>query len=321
VAKLITALLVLKAKPLQAGQQGPLITLTAADVAIYDHYVSEQGSVVPVAAGEAISEYQMLQAMLLPSANNMADSLAIWAYGSLPLYSQAANTYLAQVGLRQTHVGIDASGYDPSTTSTAHDLVLLGELAMRNPIISGIVSQPTATGIPLATTIKNVNSLLGTDDITGIKTGNTDQAGGVFVSASQVVVNNKPVTIVTALATAPTLALALSDSVPFIQSTHSNFQSETVTTTGAVVGRYSLPWGGSVPVVADRNLSVTAWGDSPLSVTVGLQSITNKTSMSTEIGTLSTAQLPTVTRRSVDLHLAQPIPQPSMWWRLKHPAV
>jgi D-alanyl-D-alanine carboxypeptidase (penicillin-binding protein 5/6) len=81
VAKLITSLVVLQAKPLSVGQQGPAITLTASDVAIYRQYLSEQGSVVPVEAGESITEYQMLQAMLLPSANNMADSLAIWAFG------------------------------------------------------------------------------------------------------------------------------------------------------------------------------------------------------------------------------------------------
>jgi D-alanyl-D-alanine carboxypeptidase (penicillin-binding protein 5/6) len=319
VAKLITSLVVLKAKPLQVGQQGPLITLSASDVAIYGHYLDEQGSVVPVTAGEVISEYQMLEAMLLPSANNIADSLAIWAYGSLPAYSQAANAYLAQVGLNQTHVGVDASGYDPSTTSTAHDLVLLGDLAMQNPVISGIVSQPSATGIPLTTTIKNVNSLLNSDGIVGIKTGNTAQAGGVFVSASQTVVNHKTVTIVTALATAPTLALALKDSQPFILSTHSNFQTETVAKAGEIVGSYPLPWGGSFPVVATQNFPVTTWNDSPLSLRVNLKSIASKTLTSQTVGTLSAEQIPTLSRQSVNLRLEQPIPQPSARWRLMHP--
>src|ERR1039458_2417738 len=284
VAKLITALVVLKAKPLQAGQQGPLITLTAADVAIYGQYLNEQGSVVPVATGEVISEYQMLEAMLLPSANNMADSLAIWSYGSLATYAQAANIFLAHEGLSQTHVGIDASGYDPTTTSTAHDLVLLGELAIQNPIARGIVSQPSVTGIPLTTIVKNVNSLLGTDGIIGIKTGNTDQAGGVFVSASQVVINGRTVTIVTSLAKAPTLSLALTGSLPFIASTHSNFQSETVARVGTVVGSYSLPWGGSAPVVAAQNLDVNDWNDSPLSMSVHLQPTTTITSTGARVG-------------------------------------
>lgn len=319
VAKLITALMILRAKPLQVGEAGPLITLTASDVAIYGKYLDEQGSVVPVAAGEVISEYQMLEAMLLPSANNMADSLAIWAYGSLPAYSQAANSFVAQEGLTQTHVGVDASGYDPSTTSTAHDLVLLGELAMENPVIAHIVSLPSVTGIPLTTTVINVNHLLGQDGVVGIKTGNTNQAGGVFVSAEQTVINNKTVTTVTALMQAPTLANALATSVPFIQSTHRNFQPVTVVKAGAIVGKYTLPWGISVPVVATQDLTVTAWNDSPLSVTVHLQSIAGNAASHATVGKVTAEQLPVVSPSSVAVQLEPAVPQPSAWWRLKHP--
>ena len=319
VAKLITALVVLKAKPLQPGQSGPLITLSANDVAIYNQYVAEQGSVVPVTANETLSEYQMLEAMLLPSANNIADSLAIWAYGSLPAYSQAANAYLTDQALSQTHVGVDASGYDPSTTSTAYDLVRLGELAMENPVIAGIVSQPSVSGIPLTTVVKNVNSLLGTNGIIGIKTGNTDQAGGVFVSASHITINHKTVTIVTALAKTPTLAAALAVSVPFIQSTHINFDSQSLAQSGSVVGHYSLPWGGVVPIVTNQDFDVTAWNDSPLSITTSLKTITNKTSDATPIGTLSAEQVPSLPRQSVSLYLEHATGQPTIWWRLTHP--
>jgi D-alanyl-D-alanine carboxypeptidase (penicillin-binding protein 5/6) len=319
VAKLITSLVVLKAKPLSVGDSGPTITLTANDVAIYNQYVSEQGSVVPVVAGEAITEDQMLEAMLLPSANNMADSLAIWAYGSLAAYSQAANSFLAQVGLTETHVGSDASGYDPSTTSTAHDLVLLGELALQNPVIAQIVSQPSVIGIPLTTSIRNVNSLLGTDGIIGIKTGNTNQAGGVYVSASVTTVNNKPVTIVTALASAPTLSTALSASVPFIESTHRNFQTQTIAKAGTIVGSYGLPWGTRVPVITTQDLTVTAWNDSPVSLNTYLKSGTDSTRADQTIGTLSAEQLPVLGRQNVDLQLGQPITKPDVWWRLSHP--
>ena len=101
------------------GQQGPTITLSASDVALYNAYVAQQGSVVPVAAGEQISQYQMLQAIMLPSANNMADSLAIWAFGSLDAYATYANNYVARLGLSATHIGSDASGFAPNTISSA----------------------------------------------------------------------------------------------------------------------------------------------------------------------------------------------------------
>jgi D-alanyl-D-alanine carboxypeptidase (penicillin-binding protein 5/6) len=181
------------------------------------------------------------------------------------------------------------------------------------------VNQPSVTGIPFNPIVKNVNSLLGSDGIIGIKTGNTDQAGGVFVSASQAAVNNKTVTVITALATAPTLALALKDSVPFIQSTHTNFRSEAVAQSSESVGSYALPWGGTIPVVPTQNLIVTTWNDSPVSLSVNLKSISNKTSTSASVGTLSAQQIPTLSRQSVSLNLTNAIPQPNVWWRLIHP--
>ena len=83
VAKVVTALAVLKQKPLAVGEQGPTITVNSDDVAIYNSYYTQGGSVVKVEAGEQISEYQALQALLIPSANNMADTLARWAFRSL----------------------------------------------------------------------------------------------------------------------------------------------------------------------------------------------------------------------------------------------
>jgi D-alanyl-D-alanine carboxypeptidase (penicillin-binding protein 5/6) len=100
--------------------------------------------VVKVAAGEQISEYQALQAMLLPSANNMADSLARWAFGSPADYVTYANGIIKKMGLSHTVVG-NTNGFDDTTTSTADDLVMIGLQAMRNPVIADIVSQSTAS--------------------------------------------------------------------------------------------------------------------------------------------------------------------------------
>ncbi|MGH7234242.1 MAG: D-alanyl-D-alanine carboxypeptidase, partial [Candidatus Saccharimonadales bacterium] len=116
VAKLITALVVLNKYPLSIGQQGPTITLDTTDYGFYTTYVSEQGSVVPVYSGEQLSEYQMLEAMLVPSGNNIADSLARWAFGSVAGYDSFANTFVNQLGMKNTLVAGDASGFLPATT-------------------------------------------------------------------------------------------------------------------------------------------------------------------------------------------------------------
>lgn len=318
-AKMITALVVLAQKPLQPGDQGPTITLNANDVAIYNNYVAQDGSLVQVKAGEKISEYQMLEAMLLPSANNMADSLAIWAFGSLKNYSQAANQYLEDQSLVETHVGSDASGFNPSTTSKARDLVRIGELVMQNPVLKQIVGQPSVGGIPVVGNIKNVNFLLGQDNVIGVKTGNTDQAKGVFVSASRTTANGKPVTVVTSLMGSPTIYTVLGDSVPMIQSAQANFKSVTVVTGGSTVATYHQPWGGSVRAVVTADLSINAWGGSTVTAKAHLQNITAHNRGGQTAGSV------TIPASTFNNQLAAPVKlqttptKPSAWWRLTHP--
>src|SRR5207302_547813 len=72
IAKVMTAYLVLRDHRLRLGQDGPTITLTDDDVADTDRRRGQRESVVSIAAGEQLTERQALQALLLPSANNIA---------------------------------------------------------------------------------------------------------------------------------------------------------------------------------------------------------------------------------------------------------
>jgi D-alanyl-D-alanine carboxypeptidase (penicillin-binding protein 5/6) len=319
-AKMVTALTVLQDKPLSIGDQGPGITLTANDVNIYNQYVAEQGSVVQVQAGETITEYQMLEAMLLPSANNMADSLAIWAYGSLPAYKVAANEYLKQQDINDTTIGDDASGYLPSTTSTAQDLVKIGELAMENPVLAQIVSQSVATNIPVVSSVKNVNQLLGMDGIVGIKTGNTDQAGGVYLSAAHETLNQKQVTIVTALMGAPTLFDAMTYSLPLIQSAEANFNTSVLVRTGSIIGYYRSHNGASLPVMASQDLAINTWNGNQLTATTNLPVISNKSKAGKVVSKLSVYDPITTSKASIPLKLDSSPENPTILQRLLHPS-
>lgn len=321
-AKLVTALSVLKKYPLSLNQAGPTITLGPSDVAIYDKYQAEDGSDLVIASGEKLSEYQMLQAMLLPSADNIADSLAIWAFGSLPNYSIYANQYVKDQGLSETHIGIDGSGFDPSSTTTASNLVSIGQLVMASPLLASIVGQTSATGFPLVGTIKNVNSLLGKDNIIGIKTGNTDQAGGVFLSASQIVVNSSPLVIYTATIQAPTLFDALVSSVPFIISVQGNFASVPGISSiqaGDGVGEYIVPWSHqTVSAVASQTLDFNSWGGSKVSKTVSLAKISDQDRADQVVGQME-IKSPFLNSASVNLILNQAINPPSKVWLVLHP--
>jgi len=177
-AKVMTAYLVLRDHPLVPGQGGPAITLTDADVADTDRRRGQQESVVAVAAGEQLTELQALQALLLPSANNIAAVLARWDAGSTGRFVARMNATARSLGMTHTRY-TDPSGYDDATVSTAADQVRIVERAMRLPVFASIVATPSAT-LPFAGTVENTDTLLGHDGFVGVKTGSDDAAGGCF---------------------------------------------------------------------------------------------------------------------------------------------
>jgi D-alanyl-D-alanine carboxypeptidase (penicillin-binding protein 5/6) len=178
VAKVMTAYLVLRDHPLGPGQDGPTITLTDADVADTDRRRRQQESVVSIAAGEQLTERQALQALLLPSANNIAAVLARWDAGSTNRFVARMNATARSLGMTHTRY-TDPSGYDDATVSTAADQVRLVDRAMRLPVFASIVATPSAT-LPVAGTVHNTNRLLGHNGFVGVKTGSHDAAGGCF---------------------------------------------------------------------------------------------------------------------------------------------
>jgi serine-type D-Ala-D-Ala carboxypeptidase (penicillin-binding protein 5/6) len=178
VAKVMTAYLVLRDHPLRPGQDGPTITLTDADVADTERRRRQRESVVSIAAGEQLTERQALQALLLPSANNIAAVLARWDAGSADRFVARMNATARSLGMTHTHY-TDPSGYDDATVSTAADQVPLVDRAMRLPVFASIVATPSAT-LPVAGTVHNTNTLLGRNGFVGVKTGSTAAAGGCF---------------------------------------------------------------------------------------------------------------------------------------------
>jgi D-alanyl-D-alanine carboxypeptidase (penicillin-binding protein 5/6) len=178
IAKVMTAYLVLRDHPLQPGQDGPTITLNDADVADTNRRRGQEESVVPIAAGEQLTEREALQALLLPSANNIAAVLARWDAGSQERFVARMNAIARALGMTHTRY-TDPSGYDDATVSTAADQVHVVDRAMRLPVFASIVATPSAT-LPVAGTVHNTNTLLGHDGFVGVKTGSDDAAGGCF---------------------------------------------------------------------------------------------------------------------------------------------
>lgn len=177
-AKVMTAYLVLRDHPLRPGEDGPTIALTDDDVVDTERRRRQEESVVSIAPGERLTERQALQALLLPSANNIASVLARWDAGSADRFVARMNATARSLGMTRTRY-TDPSGYDDATVSTAVDQVRLVDRAMRLPVFASVVATPVAE-LPVAGTVRNTNALLGHDGFVGVKTGSTDAAGGCF---------------------------------------------------------------------------------------------------------------------------------------------
>jgi D-alanyl-D-alanine carboxypeptidase (penicillin-binding protein 5/6) len=184
VAKAMTALVVLGAHPLAPGASGPSLTMTAADVARYRQARAEGGSTVPVYAGEVLTERDLLLALLLPSANNIAETLAVWVSGNRTAFIDRLNAAAVALGMHDTHFA-DPSGFSTQTQSTAADLVVLARAVIANAALAELVTVRSAQ-LPDGTVLTNLDVLL--DKQTGwlgIKTGWTGAAGGCLLFAAR----------------------------------------------------------------------------------------------------------------------------------------
>lgn len=315
IAKLVTILCVLKLKPLSPGQQGPTIILTQNDVNIYANYLAQDGSVAPVQAGERITEYQALQALLLPSADNMADTLADWAFGSVSNYTAYANHYVSSLGLTNTHIA-DASGLSPQTTSTPTDLIQLGQIAMSNQVIADIVAQKTAT-IPVAGTVRNVNWLLGTNNIIGIKTGNSDQAGGTFLLAARYPVLGQDLTVFVSVMKASNLENALDESDSILKNFISQIQPTTIVPKNSILGEYKTKWEASSEIKTSTAVVIPEIPTVKPTIAISLNPVAINSPVGKVVGLLSVREGSIY--QTSNLYLDKSITKPSWAWRLTHP--
>jgi D-alanyl-D-alanine carboxypeptidase (penicillin-binding protein 5/6) len=258
VAKVMTAYVILRDHPLRPDEDGPTLTVTAEEAAAYPSQLAGGQSLIPVTAGQELTERQALQALLLPSANNIAHILARWNAGSSAAFVTEMNRTAAKLGMAGTHY-TDPSGLDPATVSTAADQVVLAHTAMQLPVLAQIVATPQAT-LPGVGPVKNVNTQLGKDGIVGIKTGSTDQAGGCLLFAAEITVEGQRLRVLGAvLAPGPNMADAFDASRHLIQAVTGLLHKYQVVRAGEVVATVQGPRNRSTTLAATGDVHVLGW--------------------------------------------------------------
>lgn len=311
VAKVMTALVALQKLPLAPGQQGPSITISPADQAAQEADAAAGQSTVPVVAGETLTEYQVLQGMLVPSGNNLAALLGAWAFGSADATLAAMDAEAQTLGLAGSHF-TDPSGFDPTTVSTPADLVKLGTAAMQNPVIAQIVAQSEVT-LPVAGTVRNVDSVLGQAGIVGIKTGNTTGQDGAFLYAAAGP-SGSGATIVGAVMGEGSLDGALQAAVALSGAAQAALSVQTIVAADTVVAGAEAPWKQAIPIATKDAVRVLTWGGRQARISVQLRPLRAPLAQGSRVGTL-TATLGEGTY-TTPLTTSAGLRVPSWSWRL-----
>jgi D-alanyl-D-alanine carboxypeptidase (penicillin-binding protein 5/6) len=317
--KIMTAYLTLRDHPLAPSAQGPVLTMTTADQAEASVEEGAGATNVAVQPGEKLTERQLLDGLLVHSANNLADVLARWDAGTLPAFVAKMNVTAAALGMAHTHYA-DASGLDPGTAGTAGDELLVTQAAMAIPTFAAVVAQRTVT-LPVVGVLANYVSSVGTDGVVGVKSGFTQAAMGCLVLAGERTVAGQRVLVLAVVTGQPgedPLEAANGVDERLLDAVAAGLRQVPVTASGARVGAVTLPWSHRrVPMVASRAISLLAWPGQEPTLALTHRSLHSGMGAGTAVGTLSAS----IGRERVvvPVHVADTLLGPSMSWRLERP--
>lgn len=139
-----------------------------------------EGQKMGLVSGEKISAGNLIQGLLVASANDAAETLAANYPGGRDNFIVAMNQKAAELSLTNTHfdnpVGFDGA----NQVSTAKDLILVAEIAMQNPLFAATVKQKegvvASVDGKIVHRLVSTNKLLGENGVLGVKTGWTENA-------------------------------------------------------------------------------------------------------------------------------------------------
>jgi serine-type D-Ala-D-Ala carboxypeptidase (penicillin-binding protein 5/6) len=206
--------------------------------------------------GERMRVRDLLYGLLLPSANDAAQTLAVGVSGSVPAFVAAMNRAAQRLGFAHTHyanpIGLD----DPGNYSSPRDLVTLASILLRNKLFARIVDSQSATlrsgDHPRQVTSRN--TLLGRFPwVNGVKTGHTLGAGYVLVGSG----TQDSTTLISAVLGTPSEYARDSDTLELLQYGFSLYHAVEPVRNGEELADPQLDWRNDhLSLIAERSLPV-----------------------------------------------------------------
>ncbi len=150
--------------------------------------VGIEGSSLYLTASDSYTARELIEGMLLASANDAAAALAIAVGGDIPAFAEMMNERAREIGLSATHFenphGLDGESH----RTTARELALIAAEAMENDLLREIFREKSAVigeGEGRRTLTNHNKMLRMYDGCTGVKTGFTKKSGRCLVTAAE----------------------------------------------------------------------------------------------------------------------------------------
>ncbi|WP_166998346.1 hypothetical protein [Paramicrobacterium fandaimingii] len=314
IAKVLMALVVLDAKPMTPEGDGETVPITSRDFLRYNDYQDAGARAVTVYTDDTWSQRAVLQAVLLGSSNNHADTLAAWAFGSVDEYVDAATAWLDDAGLDDTSV-VDATGLSADDVSTASDLSRLAALAMANPVIPTVLTQEVS-GIAKTRGVENTTAYMADRGVTGISRSFTTQAGICLLFAATVTVDDAEYTFYGALIRMPDWNSLDHAMDALMSSAEKGVHTGPVLPADTPVATFTTPWGEKATGVIGSSATATRWVSGKPSVQVK----TDGFALATQGDIVATATVSEGTSVvEIPVKIDSTIQSPDVLWKLGHP--
>lgn len=268
IAKVVTALVVLDERPIADGEAGETLTLTAADAALVGRYQAINGTTAPARSGLTISQRSVIELMMVHSANNYAETLAVWAFGSVDAYVDAANAWITEHGIENLTIA-DTTGFSTSNAGSPRAMLQLAKLAVADPVVSAASALPSVT-VPGVGTFDNRNLALGDNGVTGLKTGTLRVAGSSLLFSAERAVEGAVDALPESSGVVGLVGVALggpnhpqiaADLDRLLDTVADDFHVITLGEPGSVVAIYTTEWGDTVELVVADTEQRLVWGE------------------------------------------------------------
>lgn len=181
------------------------------------------GSSLKLKTDDEVKLEDLLYGLMLKSGNDAAVAIAEHVGGSVEGFAEMMNKKAAELGLTDTHFVTPHGLDDPEHYTTAKELAIITDYAMKNKKFEQIVSTKEHTVCINGYTrqISNTNELLGIlDGVNGVKTGFTNNAGRCLVTS----INRNGWEIIVVVLRADTKKIRTKDSVKIIEYIYKNYK-------------------------------------------------------------------------------------------------